>query len=82
MLFLHIFVFGKLKINELRKSYSDFIDLYDKDKIPRILKNKGKLCNFEEMMQITYSKFYKYDNLKKLLDNVKENYEQVAIDKV
>ncbi|MBW9151348.1 hypothetical protein [Clostridium estertheticum] len=75
ILFLHIFVFGKLRINELRESYSNFIALYDKDKIPRILRNKGTVCSFEEMVEITYSKFHKYNNLKALLDNVKENAE-------
>ncbi len=85
ILFLHLFVFGKLKINELRRSYNDFIDLYDKDKIPRILKSNGNVCSFEEMMEITYSKFYKYNNLKVLLDNVSENAKNnpaVAVDKI
>ncbi|MBU3161782.1 hypothetical protein KPL37_19030 [Clostridium frigoris] len=85
VLFLHLFVFGKLKINEVRKSYNDFIELYDKEKIPRILKNKGNVCSFEEMVEITYSKFHKYNNLKVLLDNVKENAKgnpAVAVDKI
>ncbi|MGH4138638.1 hypothetical protein [Clostridium sp.] len=85
VLFLHLYVFGKLKINELRKSYNDFINLYDKDKVPRILKNKGDVCSFEDMMQITYSKFHKYNNLKLLLDNVLENAKNnpaVAVDKI
>lgn len=85
VLFLHLFVFGKVKINELRKSYNDFINLYDKDKIPKILKNKGIVCSFEEMVQITYSKFHKYNNVKALLDNARENAKgnpAVAVDKI
>ncbi|ADL50538.1 hypothetical protein [Clostridium cellulovorans] len=77
ILFLHLFIFGKSKIDELRKSYDHFINLYEKDKIPRILKNKGKLCTFEEMMQVTHSKFHKCENLMKLLDNIKKNVEVI-----
>jgi hypothetical protein len=73
ILFMHVFIFSKLKIDELRQSYKDFINLYDKDKIPKILKNKGVIRTFEEMMGICYDKFHKNSNLKRLLDNSKEN---------
>ena len=73
ILFLHLFVFGTVKIKELRESYQKFIKLFDDDKIPRILKNRGKLYLFEEMMGTAYSKFEKNDNLKRLRDNAKEN---------
>jgi len=84
VLFLHVFVFGKLKIDELRQSYNAFIDLYDKDKIPKILRNKGEIRIFEEMMAISYDKFNKNSNLKillgKAMENVKNN-PAVAVDK-
>lgn len=73
ILFLHIFIFKKLKIDELKQSYKDFINLYDKDKIPKILKNKEVIITFEEMMAISYDKFNKNSNLKRLLDNANEN---------
>jgi len=61
ILFLHLFVFDKVKIKELRESYNHFIKLFDEDKIPRVLKNNGKLYRFEEMMGIAYSKFEKIE---------------------
>jgi hypothetical protein len=83
ILFLHVYIYRKLRIEELRKSYGSFVDLYDKDKIPRILKNKGVLRTFEEMMAVSYDKFHSNSNLKRLLDNAKENsgIKEVAVDK-
>lgn len=85
ILFLHLFIFGKAKISELREIYKSFVALYDSDKIPRILKDKGVVHSFENMMGISHVKFHKNTNLKRLLDNVNgnaQNEPSVAVSKV
>lgn len=76
ILFITLFIFQKTYISELRNSYNNFIDLYDPDKIPRILKEKGNVRNFEDMMKVCYDKFHQNSNLKRLLNNANENAEK------
>lgn len=73
ILFLYFIIFGKAKTGDLRNSYESFVALFDEDKQPRILKNKKGLLTFEEMMAKSFDRFDKNHNLKKLMNNVKEN---------
>ncbi|MCT4592949.1 MAG: hypothetical protein N4A57_01540 [Anaeromicrobium sp.] len=78
ILFLHIWAFGKNKIVELKKSYESFIKIYG-DHVPRILKNKGTVLTFEQVMARAYDKFHSNANLKRLIDNIKINVEKEIV---
>jgi len=71
ILFLYLWVFGKDDIEQLRKNYKSFINSYDADKIPRIIKDKGSILTFEKMMGRCYDKFHNSDRLKGLINNIK-----------
>lgn len=73
ILFLYLWIFGKDDIEQLRESYKSFIDSYDANKIPRIIKGKGNILFFEEMMGRCYDKFHNSDKLKGLINNIKVN---------
>ena len=47
--------------------------LYEAGKVPRILKNQNGIRPFEEMMAIAFDRFNNNENLKRLLENVKDN---------
>lgn len=76
ILFLYLWAFGKDDLEHLRTSYKSFIDLYDENKIPRIIKDNGRLLSFEEMMGRCYDKFHQSNTLKALMNNIKENIER------
>lgn len=73
ILYMHLDVYNQSEKVKLKKCYEDYINLYDSDKIPRIVKNKDKVCTFVEMMGRCFSKFQQTPNLKRLLDSIKEN---------
>lgn len=73
ILFLYLFIFGKDEIEQLRASYKSFIDTYDEDKIPRIIKDKGKVLEFKDTMGRCHVKFHASDNLKRLINNIEIN---------
>lgn len=73
ILFLYLVAFKKSDIEKLRESYRKFLAMYDSDKTPKIFKCRGIIRSFEEMMGVCFDKFQKNDNLKRLLDSVKEN---------
>ena len=76
ILFLYLIIFGKEDIEQLRESYKFFIEIYDEDKIPKIVKNKDNLLTFEEKMGGCYDKFHKSDKLKGLMNSIKVNVEK------
>lgn len=73
ILYMHLDVYNQSEKDKLKKCYEDYINLYDSDKIPRIVRNKDKPCTFVEMMGRCFSKFQQTPNLKRLLDSIKEN---------
>ena len=70
---MHLDVYNQSEKVKLKKCYEDYINLYDSDKIPRIVRNKDKACTFVEIMGRCFSKFQQTANLKRLLDSIKEN---------
>ena len=76
ILFMYLWTFGKDNIEDLRKCYKSFVDSFDVDKIPRILKSKGELFSFEETMGRCYDKFHQNESLKTLMNNIKINIEK------
>lgn len=73
ILYMHLDVYNKCEKDRLKKCYEDYINLYDSDKIPKVVRNKDKVCTFVEMMGRCFSKFQQKPNLKRLLDSIKEN---------
>ena len=81
ILFMHLIAYNKKKEKELRESYEKFINLYEKDKIPKILRMGEKPCTFKEAMGRSFTRFQKTENLCNLLKNIKSNVNsEVAID--
>lgn len=72
ILFLNLIVFGKGRVVQLRESYESFVGIHG-ESIPRILKHKGTVLAFEQMMGKSYDKFDRNPNLTRLMNNVKEN---------
>ena len=70
---MHLDVYTQSEKVKLKKCYEDYINLYESDKIPRIVRNKDKPCTIVEMMGRCFSKFQQTPNLKRLLDSIKEN---------
>ncbi|MDU4787603.1 MAG: hypothetical protein E6X82_03785 [Clostridium sp.] len=73
ILFMHLIAYNKKKEKELRESYEKFIGLYEKDKVPRILRIGARTCTFKEAMGISFTKFQKTKNLSNLLKKIKSN---------
>lgn len=71
ILFLYLWIFGKDDIEQLRIRFKSFVDSYDEDKIPNIIKLKGELLPFAEVMGRCYDKFHNSNNLQALMNNIK-----------
>ena len=82
ILFIYIRIFGKGDIEKLEEYYKCFIDLYDEEKIPRIIKDNDVVISFIEMMGRCYDKFNNSDKLRALLKNIEVNIKKRSIEDV
>lgn len=85
ILFMQAYIFGEERKAELKECYNRFVSLYDTNRIPKVLQEKGVLRSFGNMMGFCYDKFHKNDNLKRLLESVSENMQDkqmLAVDEI
>ncbi|AOR24990.1 hypothetical protein [Clostridium taeniosporum] len=74
ILFIYLYAYGNIaEKDKLEKCYQNYIKLYDANKIPKILRNKDTTYTFIEIIGRCFSRFEQTPNLKKFLDDVKEN---------
>lgn len=73
LLYIYIRIFGKGYKEKLEECYNSFVNSYNEEKRPRIVKNNGMLITFIEMMGRCYDKFNKSDKLGALLKNIELN---------